>query len=42
MKEGDKWQLYLPAKLAYGEKGAGVKTPPNNTLIVDVELMAVD
>ena len=42
MKEGDKWQLYLPAKLAYGEKGAGAKIPPNSTLIFDVELISVD
>ena len=23
MKEGAKWMLYIPAKLAYGERGAG-------------------
>lgn len=41
MKEGDKWQVYIPAKLAYGERGAGGKIGPNATLIFDVELLKV-
>ena len=35
MKEGDKWQLFVPAKLAYGERGAGGKIGPNSTLIFE-------
>jgi len=42
MKEGDKWQLYVPAKLAYGEQGAGGKIGPNSTLIFDVELLSIE
>jgi FKBP-type peptidyl-prolyl cis-trans isomerase FklB len=42
MKEGDKWQLYIPAKLAYGEQGAGGKIGPNSTLIFDVELLSIE
>lgn len=42
MKEGDKWQLYIPAKLAYGERGAGGKIGPNSALIFDVELIKVE
>ena len=42
MKEGDKWQLYIPSKLAYGERGAGGKIGPNSTLIFDVELISIE
>ena len=32
MKVGDKWQIFLPPELAYGERGAG-PIGPNTTLI---------
>ncbi len=38
MKEGAKWQIYVPAELAYGSRGAGALIGPNATLIFDVEL----
>ena len=41
MKEGDKWQLYIPSELAYGTRGAGPQIGPNETLIFDVELLEV-
>ena len=41
MKEGDKWQLYIPSDLAYGEQGAGEDIGPNAVLIFDIELIAV-
>ena len=42
MKEGDKWQLYVPAQLGYGERGAGGKIGPNTTLLFEIELLKVE
>ena len=41
MREGAKWQLFLPPNLAYGEKGAGQVIGPGATLIFEVELISI-
>jgi len=41
MKEGDKWQLFIPSDLAYGPRGAGADIGPNSVLTFEVELLSV-
>lgn len=41
MKEGAKWQLFIPADLAYGERGAGPVIEPNSALLFEVELISI-
>lgn len=40
MKEGAKWQLFIPADLAYGDRGAG-QIGPGSMLIFEVELLKI-
>ena len=42
MHEGDKWQVFIPSSLAYGEKGTGSTIGPNETLIFEIELIKVN
>lgn len=41
MPVGSKWQIYVPADLAYGQRGAGGTIKPNSTLIFDIELLEI-
>ncbi len=40
MKKGMKATFYFPSALAYGDRGAGDKIPPNAILIFDIELLS--
>jgi len=42
MKEGSKWQLFIPPELAYGNRDMGAKIGPNSTLIFEMELISVN
>ena len=41
MKEGAKWQIFIPPELGYGKTGAGGVVQPNSALIFEVELISV-
>jgi FKBP-type peptidyl-prolyl cis-trans isomerase FklB len=41
MKEGAKWKVFIPSKLAYQKRGSPPKIGPNETLIFEIELLHV-
>ena len=41
MKEGGKWELFIPPELAYGVQGMGSLVPPNSLLRFEIELISV-
>ncbi len=41
MPVGSKWQLTIPASLAYGEQGRPPVIAPNSTLLFDIELLGI-
>ncbi len=42
MKVGDKWQVFIPPYLAYGEMGFGQEIGPNTALVFEMELLAIN
>jgi FKBP-type peptidyl-prolyl cis-trans isomerase len=42
VKAGGKARLFIPSSLAYGERGAGAKIGPNEALVFEVELIAIE
>lgn len=42
MKVGATWELYIPAELAYGERGVAPDIGPNETLIFKVTLLGIE
>ncbi len=42
MHVGDKWELYIPSALGYGERGGGAKIGPNATLVFEMELLGIE
>jgi FKBP-type peptidyl-prolyl cis-trans isomerase FklB len=41
MPVGSKWEVVVPAPMAYGERGVGDMIGPNETLVFDVELLEI-
>lgn len=42
MSEGSKWQVFIPAELAYGDRGSGAMIQPSSALIFDIELISIN
>ncbi len=42
MKVGSKWMIYIPSDLAYGERGSQGAIGPNEVLVFEVELLAIE
>ena len=41
MRVGDRWQVFIPSALGYGEAGAGGDIGPNETLQFEIELLDI-
>lgn len=41
MVEGDKWEMYIPSELAYGEQGSPPKIPGGSVLIFQMEILEI-
>jgi len=42
MVEGDKWELYLPSELAYGEEGSPPAIGGGDVLVFTLELLKIN
>ncbi len=42
MRVGEKWEVYVPGHLGYGERGSGAKIGPNQLLIFEIELLGIE
>ncbi|MBS0606057.1 MAG: FKBP-type peptidyl-prolyl cis-trans isomerase [Parachlamydiales bacterium] len=42
MQVGDKWEVYIPPYLAYGENGFGPEIGPNTALVFEIELLGIN
>jgi hypothetical protein len=41
MHIGDKFKVYIPSELGYGERGAGADIPGGAALIFEMELLSI-
>jgi len=41
MVEGDKWELYIPSEMAYGDRGSPPKIPGDSALVFTIEMITI-
>merc|ERR1719281_493569 len=41
MVEGDKWEMYIPSELGYGDGGSGAKIKGGDVLIFRMEILKI-
>ena len=41
MHIGDKWKVYIPSEMGYGERGAGPAIPGGSALVFEMELLGI-
>merc|ERR1711975_109060 len=41
MVEGDKWQMYIPSELGYGDGGSGAKIKGGDVLVFNMEIVKI-
>merc|ERR1712091_802524 len=41
LREGDKWEMYIPSELGYGDGGSGAKIKGGDVLIFQMEILKI-
>lgn len=41
MVEGDKWEMYIPSELGYGDRGSPPKIPGGSVLVFTMEILEI-
>eukprot|EP00962_Isochrysis_galbana_P021089 scaffold6206_cov238-Isochrysis_galbana.AAC.3 len=41
MVEGDKWELYIPSEMAYGDRGSPPKIGGGDVLVFTIEILKI-
>ena len=41
MVEGDKWEMYIPSELGYGDRGSPPKIPGGSVLVFQMEILEI-
>merc|ERR1719382_2319252 len=42
MVEGDKWELYIPSEMGYGDRGSGAKIGGGDVLVFTIEIIKIN